>query len=144
VAVPINKAMIEIPPRFVGKPPVHPAARADTNMFTREWRGAQGLAEAARYYGQWMHEEAEKRIGHLYPKVEVSAEMAKAPPAAGCRRGGGGPRRPRSAGAKEVPQCALSPSPSRLAAPSQLSHPHATFHQPEWHRPPLPVSALGG
>jgi putative DNA methylase len=29
-----------------------------------------------RYYGQWMRDEAEKRIGHLYPKVEVTAEMA--------------------------------------------------------------------
>ena len=37
--------------------------------------GAQGLAEDVRYYGQWMRDEAEKRIGHLYPKVEVTAEM---------------------------------------------------------------------
>jgi hypothetical protein len=42
-----------------------------------EWRGAQGLAEDVRYYGQWMRNEAEKRIGHLYPKVEITAEMAK-------------------------------------------------------------------
>ena len=41
------------------------------------WKGAQGLAEDVRYYGQWMRDEAEKRIGHLYPKVEVTAEMAK-------------------------------------------------------------------
>jgi putative DNA methylase len=46
-------------------------------LFPREWRGAQGLAEDVRYYGQWMRDEAEKRIGHLYPKVEVTAEMAK-------------------------------------------------------------------
>ena len=43
----------------------------------QEWKGAQGLAEDVRYYGQWMRDEAEKRIGHLYPKVEVTAEMAK-------------------------------------------------------------------
>ena len=42
----------------------------------REWKGAQGLAEDVRYYGQWMRDEAEKRIGHLYPKVKVTAEMA--------------------------------------------------------------------
>src|SRR5438552_602901 len=38
------------------------------------------LAEDVRYYGQWMRDEAEKRIGHLYPKVEVTAEMAKERP----------------------------------------------------------------
>ncbi|PFG73566.1 DUF1156 domain-containing protein [Tepidiforma thermophila] len=76
VAVLINKAMIEIPPRFAGRPPVNPAARADRRLFAREWKGAQGLAEDVRYYGQWMRDEAEKRIGHLYPKITVTAEMA--------------------------------------------------------------------
>ena len=80
VAVLINKAMIEIPPKFAGKPPVNPESRKDKNLFAREWKGAQGLAEDVRYYGQWMRDEAEKRIGHLYPKVEVTAEMAKARP----------------------------------------------------------------
>jgi len=77
VAVLINKAMIEIPPRFAGRPPVNPAARADRRLIAREWRGAEGLAGDVRYYGQWMRDEAEKRIGHLYPRVEVTAEMAK-------------------------------------------------------------------
>lgn len=49
-------------------------------LFSRPWRGAQGLAEDVRYYGQWMRDEAEKRIGHLYPKVEVTAEMARERP----------------------------------------------------------------
>ncbi|GMV81899.1 MAG: hypothetical protein AMXMBFR7_30830 [Planctomycetota bacterium] len=80
VAVLINKAMIEIPPKFAGKPPVNPESRKDKNLFAREWKGAQGLAEDVRYYGQWMRDEAEKRIGHLYPKVEITAEMAKARP----------------------------------------------------------------
>jgi putative DNA methylase len=80
VAVLINKAMIEIPPKFAGKPPVNPEARKEKNLFAREWKGAQGLAEDVRYYGQWMRDEAEKRIGHLYPKVEVTAEMAKERP----------------------------------------------------------------
>ena len=75
VAVLINKAMIEIPPKFAGRPPVNSAARQEKNLIGREWKGAQGLAEDVRYYGQWMREEAEKRIGHLYPKVEISAEM---------------------------------------------------------------------
>ena len=80
VAVLINKAMIEIPPKFAGKPPVNPEVRKERSLIAREWKGAQGLAEDVRYYGQWMRDEAEKRIGHLYPKVEVTAEMAKARP----------------------------------------------------------------
>ena len=78
VAVLINKAMIEIPPKFAGKPPVNPEVRKEKSLIAREWKGAQGLAEDVRYYGQWMRDEAQKRIGHLYPKVEVTAEMAKA------------------------------------------------------------------
>jgi putative DNA methylase len=80
VAVLINKAMIEIPPKFAGKPPVNPESRKDKNLFAREWKGAQGLAEDVRYYGLWMRDEAEKRIGHLYPKVEVTAEIVKVRP----------------------------------------------------------------
>ncbi len=104
VAVLINKAMIEIPPRFAGLPPVNPDAnprarhsgqvggagatrnpaekldsrlRGNDELFEREWKGAQGLAEDVRYYGRWMRDEAEKRIGHLYPKVEITAEIAQ-------------------------------------------------------------------
>ncbi len=78
VAVLINKAMIEIPPKFANKPPVRPRSKDEPPDFLhREWRGAQGLAEDVRYYGQWMREEAQKRIGHFYPKVDVTAEMAK-------------------------------------------------------------------
>lgn len=80
VAVLICKAMIEIPPKFAGKPPVNPEARKEKSLIAREWKGAQGLAEDVRYYGQWMRDEAEKRIGHLYPKVEVTAEMVKVRP----------------------------------------------------------------
>ena len=80
VAVLINKAMIEIPPKFAGKPPVNPEARRDKSLFAREWKGAQGLAEDVRYYGRWMRDEAEKRIGHLYPKIEITEEMAKERP----------------------------------------------------------------
>ncbi len=77
VAVLINKAMIEIPPKFAGRPPVNPEARKDKALFDRQWRGAQGLAEDVRYYGKWMRDEAERRIGHLYPQIEITAEMAK-------------------------------------------------------------------
>jgi putative DNA methylase len=80
VAVLINKAMIEIPARFGGRPPVNPQAQREKGLIRREWKGAQGLAEDVRYYGQWMRDEAEKRIGHLYPKIEVTPDMAKERP----------------------------------------------------------------
>ncbi len=80
VAVLINKAMIEIPPKFAGRPPVNPEARKNTDLVAREWKGAQGLAEDVRHYGQWMRDEAEKRIGHLYPKIEITGDMAKERP----------------------------------------------------------------
>ena len=80
VAVLINKAMIEIPPKFAGKPPVNPEARKGKGSIGAVWKGATGLAEDVRYYGKWMRDEAEKRIGHLYPKVKVTAEMARERP----------------------------------------------------------------
>src|SRR5208282_6061583 len=77
VAVLINKAMIEIPPQNVGKPPVNPEARANKDLFAKSWKGTQGLADDVRYYGKWMHDEAEKRIGQNYPKVEITSAMVK-------------------------------------------------------------------
>lgn len=74
VAVMINKAMIEIPPRFAHRPPVNPEARKKLGA-DRPWRGAQGLAEDVRYYGEWMKQEAFQRIGHLYPKVKLPPEQ---------------------------------------------------------------------
>ncbi|MFS8968230.1 DUF1156 domain-containing protein, partial [Synechococcus sp. H55.4] len=38
------------------------------------WYGAQGLAADVRYYGQWMRDEAFKRIGHLYPKIALTPQ----------------------------------------------------------------------
>ncbi len=75
VAVLINKAMIEIPPKFAGRPPVNPESRGRA-LGAKKWKGAAGLAEDVRWYGQWMRDEAERRIGHLYPKVRVTDEMA--------------------------------------------------------------------
>ncbi|HMN00390.1 MAG TPA: DUF1156 domain-containing protein [Anaerolineales bacterium] len=91
VAVLINKALIEIPPKFANMPPVHPVdseqlsatsgkkkrkkKEAQPELWQREWKGAQGLAEDVRYYGKWMRDEAFKRIGHLYPPVTITQEM---------------------------------------------------------------------
>ena len=75
VAVLINKAMIEIPPKFAGCAPVNPERNAGQVGISAAWKGATGLAEDVRYYGKWMRDEAEKRIGHLYPKIDVTAAM---------------------------------------------------------------------
>lgn len=96
VAVMINKAMIEIPPKFAGRSPVNPEAQRQ-GAANQGWKGAAGLAEDVRYYGEWMKQEACKRIGHLYPKAKLEdgseatviawiwARTVKCPnPACGC------------------------------------------------------------
>ena len=79
VPVLITKALIEIPPKFAGLPPVNPEwqKKSKEEKAATPWQGAQGLADDVRYYGKWMREEAEKRIGHLYPNVKITKEMAK-------------------------------------------------------------------
>jgi putative DNA methylase len=73
VAVLIGKGLIEIPPKFAQRPPVNAKAREEAvHGALRGWRGAQGLADDVRYYGQWMRDEAERRIGHLYPSVTLA------------------------------------------------------------------------
>ncbi|MDO5285215.1 MAG: DUF1156 domain-containing protein [Actinomycetia bacterium] len=67
VAVLINKALIDFPSRFRDQHPVFPG-RADTRA---SWTGAEGLAEDVRCYGQWVRDQAEQRIGHLYPKATL-------------------------------------------------------------------------
>lgn len=70
VAVMIGKAMVEIPPRFKSNPPVHPGGRDRIH-----YRNAEGLAEDIRFYGEWVREEAFRRIGHLYPQVDLPKEL---------------------------------------------------------------------
>lgn len=69
VAVLINKALIEIPLRFAGRPPVFPGVAEER---LGDWPRATGLAEDIRRYGQWLRDEAEKRIGHLYPRAKLA------------------------------------------------------------------------
>lgn len=68
VAVLINKALIEIPPKFRDSKPVFPGL-AESEI--RSWNGVEGLAADVRAYGSWMRDEAEKRVGHLYPKATL-------------------------------------------------------------------------
>jgi putative DNA methylase len=77
VAVLITKALIEIPPKVAGRPPVNPEARKKS---LTTYQGAAGLAKDVRYYGKWMRDQAEKRIGHLYPKVKITADMSGSRP----------------------------------------------------------------
>ena len=78
IPVLINKALIELPPKFANRPPVNPDAdrlgmtvgKGRKNQRV-PWRGAAGLADDIRYYGRWMREKAFERIGHLYPKAKL-------------------------------------------------------------------------
>lgn len=87
VAVMINKAMIEIPQRFIGFSPIGPIPDVDKtnkknaiNDMHQEWNGVQGLAEDVRRYGCWMREQAIEKIGNLYPKVKITSEMIEERP----------------------------------------------------------------
>ncbi|MDZ4122379.1 MAG: DUF1156 domain-containing protein, partial [Candidatus Cloacimonadaceae bacterium] len=76
VAVLINKAMIEIPPKFVGRRPIGPIPEHEKqDEIALSWPGVTGLAEDVRRYGYWVRQEAFKRIGHLYPPIEITTEM---------------------------------------------------------------------
>lgn len=66
VAVLIGKALIEFPPKFSGRKPVNPEVNA-----LHQWKGAQGIADDVRYYGTWMRDQVEKRIGPLFPKARL-------------------------------------------------------------------------
>lgn len=76
VAVIINKAMIEIPQKFNGLEPVGPTDSYDLLEVDNKIVGSEGLAEDVRRYGNWMLNEAKTRIGHLYPKIEITPELS--------------------------------------------------------------------
>jgi putative DNA methylase len=76
VAVLINKATLEIPGQFVNLPPANPRTRSSPDAWSRQWTAGQSLADDVRYYGQWMHEQAQQRVKHLYPPVKITAELA--------------------------------------------------------------------
>lgn len=68
VAVLINKALVEFPPKFRNWTPVFPGL-AESQM--TPWTGASGLAADVRAYANWMRNEAEKQIGRHYPKATL-------------------------------------------------------------------------
>jgi putative DNA methylase len=80
VAVMINKAMIEVAPKFAGRSPVGPVPPAEKQTKVggvQGWSGAKGLSEDVRRYGAWMKKEAEARIGHLYPTVSITKDLVR-------------------------------------------------------------------
>ena len=71
VAVMLNKAMIEIPAKFQGKPPVNPDAENDRRA-NIEFPRSSGLAKDIEYYGNLLRKKTCDKIGHLYPKVKYN------------------------------------------------------------------------
>ena len=78
VAVTINKAMIEIPPRFTGRPPIGPVplGERDASLSRTDWPATPGISEDVRRYGAWIRAEAEERLRTIYPDIEITTEMA--------------------------------------------------------------------
>ncbi len=68
VAVLINKALIEIPPKFAGRPPAFPSL-AESRI--GEWEGTSALAADVEAYGDWICGEVEHRIGQYYPNAQL-------------------------------------------------------------------------
>ena len=78
----INKAIIEIPLRFSGRPPIGPLGAPASRRPTDDWSSATGLTEEMHRHGYWMREEAEKHIRYSYPKMKITGAMIEG-------RGGG-------------------------------------------------------
>ena len=75
VAVVINKAMIEIPPRFADHTPIGPPVASVRQMtLSVDWTGSRGMAEDVRRYGWWVREQTFARVGHLYPTATLQPE----------------------------------------------------------------------
>lgn len=77
VAVLINKAMVEFPGKFSGFQPINPETAAGNTLIEKEWSGSNGIIEDIHYYANWIRDVAEKRIGNLYPKVNITLEMTE-------------------------------------------------------------------
>jgi putative DNA methylase len=75
VAVMINKALIELPRKFIHKPAINPNAFKQQMQMDRSWKNSQGLAEDVRYYSNWIKERADKSIGKFYEDIEITEEM---------------------------------------------------------------------
>lgn len=78
VAVMINKAMVEIPPKFANKKPIGPIPHdGRKQQLISNWIGLDGLAEDIKRYAFWVNQEANTRLGHLYPKIKITPEISK-------------------------------------------------------------------
>lgn len=72
VAVLLTKALIEIPPKFAGQPPINQDSRLRIGN-TEGWQGARGLAADVRFYGKLLRDQVFEMLGELYPRVTLPA-----------------------------------------------------------------------
>jgi putative DNA methylase len=78
ISVIINKSMIEIPPKVANHFPVGPLSGTnDVSLLSDNFTNLEGLSEDIIRYGKWMKDEAFKRVGHLYPQIEITEELAE-------------------------------------------------------------------
>ncbi len=75
VAVLINKAQLEILPKFANNQPINPVSKNSKGI--KDYHLAAGLAEDVKYYGDWVNEEAKKAIGKFYPKAKIGSKEYK-------------------------------------------------------------------
>jgi putative DNA methylase len=73
VAVIINKALIDIPPRFYGTSAVNASAKDQI----RTWSQTEGLSDDIVYYGAEVKKRTAALIGALYPKILVTKDLTK-------------------------------------------------------------------
>ncbi|PWM79770.1 MAG: hypothetical protein DBY32_02640 [Phascolarctobacterium sp.] len=64
VASVLTRAVVDIPGRFFSQKPVHPGTAKNINYF-----GAEGLAEDLEFYGEWVENQALKKLAHIYPQM---------------------------------------------------------------------------
>ena len=77
IPIMINKAMIELPQRFSDLNPIGPARTEDKQQSLSNFEGLTGLAEDVRRYGDWVRDKAYEKIGHFYPEILVTNELAE-------------------------------------------------------------------
>lgn len=65
VAVLVTKGLVDIPARFAGSDPVYPDLAGTQNG----WQRSEGFAADVRAYGEWMRDQAQRKIGIHYPAV---------------------------------------------------------------------------
>ncbi|MFC2043439.1 DUF1156 domain-containing protein [Chloroflexota bacterium] len=74
VSVIINKAMLEIIPKYATKIPINPSSQ-NKILNVVEWTDAEGFKQDIEYYANWINEKAISHIGTLYPTGSSGEEI---------------------------------------------------------------------